>query len=157
LVEIPLKFIQLEEVDMTQAKAGDTVKVHYTGTLDDGAQFDSSVGGEPLEVTLGKGEVIPGFEQALEGMATGETKTVHIPAEEAYGEAHPELIQQIGRDQIPAEIELSVGLQLQAEGPQGPILLVVTELDDETVTLDGNHPLAGKALNFELELAEILA
>jgi FKBP-type peptidyl-prolyl cis-trans isomerase 2 len=142
---------------MTQAKSGDTVKVHYTGTLDDGAQFDSSVGGEPLEVTLGNGEVIPGFEKALEGMAVGETKQVHIPADEAYGEAHPELIQQVGREHIPPEIELAVGLQLQAEGPQGPVVLVVTELDDENVTLDGNHPLAGKNLNFELELAEIVA
>lgn len=142
---------------MTQAKTGDTVKVHYTGTLDDGVQFDTSVGGEPLEVTLGNGEVIPGFEKALEGMTAGETKKIHIPADEAYGQAHPELIQQIGRDQIPEEIELSVGLQLQAEGPQGPIVLVVTELDDETATMDGNHPLAGKDLNFELELAEIVA
>jgi len=140
---------------MTQAKNGDTVKVHYTGTLDDGTQFDSSVGGEPLEVTLGEGGVIPGFEQALEGMAVGDKKTVNIPVEEAYGEAHSELVQEIPRDQIPAEIELEVGIQLQAEGPQGPFVVTVTDVADETVTLDGNHPLAGKALNFDLELAEI--
>lgn len=140
---------------MTQAKNGDTVMVHYTGTLDDGTQFDSSVGGEPLEVTLGEGGVIPGFEQALEGMAVGDKKTVNIPVEEAYGEAHSELVQEIPRDQIPAEIELEVGIQLQAEGPQGPFVVTVTDVADETVTLDGNHPLAGKALNFDLELAEI--
>jgi FKBP-type peptidyl-prolyl cis-trans isomerase 2 len=140
---------------MTQAKNGDTVKVHYTGTLDDGTQFDSSVGGEPLEVTLGEGGVIPGFEQALEGMAVGDKKTVNIPVEEAYGEAHPELVQEIPREQIPAEIELEIGVQLQAEGPQGPFVVTVTELAEETVTLDGNHPLAGKALNFDLEMAEI--
>ena len=140
---------------MTQAKNGDIVMVHYTGTLDDGTQFDSSVGGEPLEVTLGEGGVIPGFEQALEGMAVGDKKSVNIPVEEAYGEAHSELIQEIPRDQIPAEIELAVGIQLQAEGPQGPFVVTVTDLADETVTLDGNHPLAGKALNFDLELAEI--
>ncbi|MFC1684659.1 peptidylprolyl isomerase [Pseudomonadota bacterium] len=140
---------------MTQAKNGDTVMVHYTGTLDDGTQFDSSVGGEPLEVTLGEGGVIPGFEQALEGMAVGDKKTVNIPVEEAYGEAHSELVQEIPRDQIPAEIELEIGVQLQAEGPQGPFVVTVTDLAEETVTLDGNHPLAGKALNFDLELAEI--
>jgi FKBP-type peptidyl-prolyl cis-trans isomerase 2 len=144
-----------EEKGMTQAKNGDTVKVHYTGTLDDGTEFDSSAGREPLEVTLGTGQVIPGFEQALEGMAVGDKKTVHIPADEAYGEAHSELIQEIPREQIPAEIELEVGLQLQAEGPNGPFVVVVTDLAEETVTLDGNHPLAGKALNFDLELTEI--
>lgn len=140
---------------MTQAKSGDTVKVHYTGTLDDGTEFDSSAGREPLEVTLGTGQVIPGFEQALEGMAVGDKKTVHIPVEDAYGEAHAELVQEIPRDQIPAEIELEMGLQLQAEGPNGPFVVVVTDLAEETVTLDGNHPLAGKALNFDLELTEI--
>jgi peptidylprolyl isomerase len=140
---------------MTQAKSGDTVKVHYTGILEDGTQFDSSVGAEPLEVTLGEAQVIPGFEQGLEGMAIGEKKTIHIPVEEAYGEAHPSLIQEVERSDIPSEIELFVGAQLQAQGPNGPFMLMVTELAEKTVTLDGNHPLAGKALNFELELVGI--
>ncbi len=142
---------------MTQATSGNTVKVHYTGTLSDGTQFDSSVGREPLEVTLGQNQVIPGFEQGLEGMAVGETKSIHIPSEEAYGPHIPEMVQDVPRDQIPPEIELELGTQLQAEGPGGPLLLVVTGLSEETVTVDGNHPLAGEDLNFELELVEIVA
>lgn len=141
---------------MSQAKSGDTVQVHYTGTFDDGTQFDSSVGAEPLQVTLGQGQVIPGFEAALEGMAVGDTKTINLPAAEAYGEHVPEMVQEVERSNIPAEIELAVGVQLQAQGPDGtPFLLVVTELKEETVTLDGNHPLAGKVLNFDLEMVSI--
>jgi peptidylprolyl isomerase len=142
---------------MTQAKNGDTVKVHYTGTLDDGSQFDSSVGSEPLEVALGEGQVIPGFEQGLEGMQVGETKSVHIPSEEAYGPHHPELVQTVGRDQLPEDVELQLGMQFQVDGGNGPLVLTVTELADETATLDGNHPMAGKNLNFELELVEVLS
>lgn len=141
---------------MTQATSGNTVKVHYTGTFDDGTQFDSSRGAEPLEVTLGQGQVIPGFEQALEGMAVGDTKTVHIPAEQAYGEHSPEMVQEVDRSNIPDDIELQVGIQLQASGPDGQtFLLTVTDMNDASVTLDGNHPLAGKALNFDLEMVEI--
>lgn len=141
---------------MSQAKSGDTVQVHYTGTLEDGTQFDSSVGAEPLEVTLGEGQVIPGFENALEGMSVGETKTINLSAEDAYGEPHDELIQEVGREHIPEEIELAIGVQLQAQGPEGhPYLLTVTALTDEVATLDGNHPLAGKALTFDLELVGI--
>lgn len=143
---------------MTQAKMGDTVKVHYTGTFDDGTQFDSSQGSEPLEVTLGQGQVIPGFEAPLEGMTAGETKSVHIPAEMAYGEYSPEMVQEVERTAIPEEIELSLGIQLQAHAPDGtPFMLVVTGLNDETVTLDANHPLAGKALNFALEMVAVNA
>lgn len=143
---------------MTQSENGNTVKVHYTGTFDDGTQFDSSVGGEPLEVTLGQGQVIPGFEQALEGMAVGETKTINLPPEEAYGEHRPELVQQVGLDQFPPEIEMAVGIQLQAQGPEGDsYMLTVIDLNDESATLDGNHPMAGKALNFALEMVEINA
>jgi peptidylprolyl isomerase len=141
---------------MSQATEGNRVQVHYTGALDDGNQFDSSAGREPLEVTLGNGEVIPGFEQALIGMSVGETKSISIPVEQAYGEHQPELVQKVEREHIPDDIELSVGMQLQAQGPDRTYLLVVTEFDDQSVTLDGNHPLAGKALNFELELVEIL-
>ncbi|WP_428608787.1 FKBP-type peptidyl-prolyl cis-trans isomerase [Sedimenticola sp.] len=143
---------------MSTPQPGQTVKVHYTGTLEDGTQFDSSSGRDPLEFTLGEGQVIPGFEQALAEMQVGETKTVHIPADQAYGEHQPELVQQVERAQIPAEIELAIGVQLQAQGPEGQVFrLVVTELAETSVTLDGNHPLAGKALTFELELVEIAA
>lgn len=143
---------------MSTPQTGQTVKVHYTGTLEDGTQFDSSAGRDPLEFTLGQGQVIPGFEQALSDMKIGDTKTVNIPAEEAYGPHQPELVQEVAREQIPADIELAIGVQLQAQGPDGQVFrLVVTELDDANVTLDGNHPLAGKALTFELELVEIAA
>ncbi|AKH21203.1 FKBP-type peptidyl-prolyl cis-trans isomerase [Sedimenticola thiotaurini] len=143
---------------MSTPQPGQTVKVHYTGTLEDGTQFDSSAGREPLEFTLGEGQVIPGFEQALADMTVGETKTVQIPPEQAYGEHQPELVQEVDRAQIPADIELAIGVQLQAQGPDGQVFrLVVSELAENSVTLDGNHPLAGKALTFELELVEIAA
>ncbi|MCW8882858.1 MAG: peptidylprolyl isomerase [Sedimenticola sp.] len=143
---------------MSSPQLGQTVKVHYTGTLEDGTQFDSSAGREPLEFTLGQGQVIPGFEQALEQMTVGETKTINIPADQAYGPHQPELVQKVEREQIPAEIELALGVQLQAQGPDGQVFrLVVVELDETSATLDGNHPLAGKALTFELELVEIAA
>ena len=141
---------------MTTAKSGDSVNVHYTGTLDDGTTFDSSKGREPLTFTLGSGMVIAGFDDAVTGMAVGETKTVTFPPEEAYGPVQPEMIQQVERSNIPAEIELAVGVQLQAGGPgQQPMIVTVVELDEETVTLDANHALAGKALTFELELVSI--
>jgi len=142
---------------MTQAQTGHTVKVHYTGTLDDGTQFDSSVGSEPLQVTLGNGEVIPGFEKGIEGMRVGEKKQVHIPSEDAYGESHEALVQEVGMDQMPPDIEPDVGQQFQVEGPSGPMILTVTALSDDSVTMDGNHPMAGKNLNFELELVEIVS
>ena len=143
---------------MSQAKSGDTVRVHYTGTFEDGTQFDSSVGNDPLEVTLGEGQLIPGFEQALEGMAVGETKQISLPPEEAYGEPHPELIQEVGREHMPDDLDLSVGMKLQTQGPEGnSYLLTVTALTDETVTLDGNHEMAGKTLNFDLEMVSINA
>ncbi|TVO76743.1 FKBP-type peptidyl-prolyl cis-trans isomerase [Sedimenticola selenatireducens] len=143
---------------MSSPQLGQKVKVHYTGTLEDGTQFDSSAGREPLEFTLGQGQVIPGFEQAIEAMQVGETKTINIPADQAYGEHQPELVQQVEREQIPAEIELALGVQLQAQGPDGQVFrLTVIELDEAVATLDGNHPLAGKALTFELELVEVAA
>lgn len=140
---------------MTQAKNGDTVKVHYTGTLDDGSQFDSSVGSDPLEVTLGGGQVIPGFEQGIEGMQVGEVKQIHIPAEEAYGPRHEQLIQTVERDQLPQDMELEVGMQFQVDSGDGPMVLTVTEVTPDAATLDGNHPMAGNNLNFELELVEL--
>jgi len=141
---------------MTVVKQGDNIKVHYIGTLEDGTQFDTSVGGDPLEVTVGSGQVIPGFDAALEGMIIGGKKTVALSIEDAYGEVISQLIQEVDRSEIPAEIDLEIGLQLQVDGPDGqPFMLTVTALTEEIVTLDGNHPLAGKALNFQLELVEI--
>ncbi len=141
---------------MTQAKSGDTVKVHYTGTLQDGTQFDSSRGGEPLEFQLGAGQLIPGFENAVAGMNVGDTKTVTIPAEEAYGPHRPEMVQKFPRQDIPDSIELAPGITLMAQDPEGnTVRLTVVEFDDDTVTMDANHPLAGKDLTFELELVAI--
>lgn len=141
---------------MKQAKSGDTVKVHYTGTLNDGSQFDTSVGRDPLELTLGSGQVIPGFENALEGMVEGDTKTVTIPADQAYGPRIDAAVQTIPRSAIPEHIELQVGLQLQAmaEGGQ-PVMVTVVDLSDENVSLDANHPLAGEDLTFHLEMVAV--
>ncbi len=142
---------------MTQAKSGDTVRIHYTGTLDDGTQFDSSAGRDPLEFALGGGQVIPGFDNAVDGMAVGENKTVTIPADEAYGQRHEQLVQQVSRSALPDEIEPAVGMQLQSQSPEGQVMmLVVTEVGDESITVDANHPLAGQALTFDIELVEIV-
>ncbi|HZD24865.1 MAG TPA: peptidylprolyl isomerase [Alphaproteobacteria bacterium] len=138
------------------AKSGDTVAVHYTGTLSDGSEFDSSAGGEPISFTIGEGQVISGFEEAVVGMNPGEAKDITIPAEEAYGERRPELVQQVGRDQIPSEIDLQPGVRLQAQTPNGETLvLTVTDVVDDQVTLDANHPLAGEDLSFRLELVKV--
>lgn len=142
---------------MAQAKKGDKVLVHYTGTYDDGTVFDSSVDRGPLEVTIGTGMVISGFDRALVDMEPGQKKTVNIPVDEAYGPRAEELIAEIKRDQIPAEISLEIGQQLQlslADG--GEAIVMIVDLNDTTVTLDANHPMAGLDLNFELELVEIL-
>ena len=142
---------------MTQAKSGDTVRIHYTGTLDDGTEFDSSAGRDPLEFDLGGGQVIPGFDNAVDGMAVGESKTVTIPAQEAYGERHDQLVQEVPRNVLPDEIEPAVGMHLQSQSPEGQVMnLVITEVADQTITVDGNHPLAGQALTFAIELVEIV-
>lgn len=142
---------------MNQAAAGDTVRIHYTGTLTDGTQFDSSSGGEPLEFKLGGGEVIPGFDSAVNGMSAGDTKTVAIPPEEAYGVRHEQLVQEVPRSALPDEVTPTVGMQLQSQSPDGQLmLLVITEVTDDTITVDGNHPLAGQTLNFDIELVEIV-
>jgi len=141
---------------MTQAKAGDTVAIHYTGTLADGSQFDSSEGRDPLRFTLGSGQIIAGLDAAITGMSQGEKKSVTIAAAEAYGDHRPEAIQAVPRAQIPAEIPLEVGGGLQVQTPDGQTIPVtVTSVTDEEVTLDANHPLAGKDLTFALELVEI--
>jgi len=141
---------------MTQAQQGDTVKIHYTGTLDDGTVFDSSEGHDPLEFTLGSGQVIVGFDEAVTGMKSGEKKQVNIPADKAYGERNEEMVLQAPRDQVPADIQPEVGQQLEMGGPNGESVIVrVTEVTDEYITLDANPPLAGKDLNFAIELVAI--
>ncbi len=141
---------------MSQAKRGDTVKVHYTGTFDDGTQFDSSVGKTPLIVKIGAGEVIPGFDKGLEGMSIGEKKRISIPPAEGYGEHNPALVQEVSRADFPEGMELKVGLELQAQGPDGHAYsLSITGIEGERVTVDANHPMVGKNLNFELEMVDI--
>jgi len=141
---------------MAEATTGDTVKVHYTGTMQDGSVFDSSRERGPLEFTLGEGRLIPGFEQAVEGMAVGDTTTVVIAPAEGYGERNLESIVEVGREQMPEGFEPSVGDQLQIQtGPGNVLPATITAVSDETVTLDANHPLAGETLTFEIELVEI--
>jgi peptidylprolyl isomerase len=141
---------------MSNAKTGDTVKIHYTGKLDDGTQFDSSAGRDPLEFELGGGQVIPGFDTAVEGMAVGESKSVRIEPEQAYGPRHDQLMQQVPRDQLPDDLTPEVGMALQSQSPDGQVMvLMIAEVEEETITVDANHPLAGQALNFDIELVEI--
>ncbi len=142
---------------MTQAKDGDTVRMHYTGTLDDGTQFDSSSGRDPLEFQLGSGQIIPGLDREVSGMAVGDKKTVTIPPEEAYGPRDPGRVQTIPRDKIPADIPTETGTQLQMQTPDGQAIpVVVTGATEAEITLDANHPLAGRALTFAVELVEIV-
>lgn len=139
------------------AKKGDSVKVHYTGTLEDGTVFDSSHEREPLEFKVGGGGLIKGFDEAVPGMAVGQSRTVHIEAGEAYGEKNEDLLIKVPRGHFPESIDAKEGAMLNMRHPSGAVLdMVVTGVTDEEVSLDGNHPLAGKALNFEIELVEIL-
>lgn len=141
---------------MSIAKTGDQVAVHYTGKHTDGAIFDSSVGKTPLEFKLGSGMVIKGFDDGVTGMTIGEKKTVIIPAAEAYGEHSPENTVTLERAQVPAHIELEVGASLSMHQDGGHVVeVVITDLTDSHVTLDANHPLAGRDLTFELELVSI--
>ena len=141
---------------MTTAQAGDLVSIHYTGTLADGTQFDSSEGREPLSFTLGSGQIIAGLDAAITGMDEGAEATVTIPADEAYGTADPARVQTVPRASLPADIPLEVGLRLQAQTPEGGVIaLVVTEITEESVTLDANHPLAGKDLTFAFRLVGV--
>ncbi|WP_299614835.1 peptidylprolyl isomerase [uncultured Tateyamaria sp.] len=138
---------------MTDIKDGDTVRIHYTGTLLDGTVFDSSDGRDPLEFVVGSGQIIPGLDVALPGMSEGEKKSVSIPCDKAYGPINPALRQDVPRDAIPEEIPLEVGLQLQMQTPQGqPMPVTVVEIGDSEVTLDANHPLAGQDLKFDFEV-----
>lgn len=134
----------------------DTVTVHYTGTLVDGRVFDASPPERPLKFIVGKGEVIPGFDEAVIGMVHGEKRTVTIPPEKAYGEKKPEKIEVIERSKLPDNIDLHVGNRLEITGHDNTKLIVeIVEVTDETVTLDANHPLAGKDLIFDIELVRI--
>ena len=134
---------------------GSTVKVHYTGTLDDGTVFDTSVEREPLEFTLGEGKVIPGFEAAVKDMEVGQSKTVTIPAEEAYGSHRSDLLVPIEREHLPEGLEPEVGQRLQMQQASGKMSIVtITDVAEKTITIDANHPMAGKDLTFKLELVE---
>lgn len=141
---------------MTTAKKGDAVKIHYTGSLNDGTVFDSSEGREPLAFKLGSGQVIPGFDEAVLGMSIGDNKKVNIPATKAYGPRNEDLVITVPRDQVPPEIKPEVGLKLQMGGPNGELVMVeVVNVAEETISLDANPPLAGQDLNFEIELVSI--
>jgi len=143
---------------MSTVKNGDTVKVHYIGKFDTGEVFDSSESAEPLAFTVGAGQVIPGFDQAMVGMRIGETKDVVIEPEQAYGNRIEELVQTIDRNQFNlGGVAPEVGMAIEMQTPQGDIPLVITDLTDTTVTLDANHPLAGEPLHFSLTLVEIAA
>ena len=141
---------------MMKTKNGDKVKVHYTGKLEDGEVFDSSRDSQPLEFTVGEGNVIPGFDKAVLDMEVGEKKSVEIAPDEAYGPRREELVVAVERSEIPSHIEPSIGQRLQMKQPEGePVNLVITDMNDETVTLDANHPLAGMTLLFDVEMMEI--
>jgi peptidylprolyl isomerase len=137
------------------AKRGDTVRVHYTGTLTDGTQFDSSRGREPLEFTLGEGRVIAGFDAAVTGMEVGESRTVTIPAADAYGERQEAMLLRVPRGQVPPNVEPRVGQQLQVGRGGDAVPVTVREVTPEHVVLDANHPLAGEDLTFALELVAV--
>ncbi|BCS87925.1 FKBP-type peptidyl-prolyl cis-trans isomerase [Pseudodesulfovibrio sediminis] len=139
------------------AQKGSTVKVHYTGTLKaDGSQFDSSEGREPLEFKLGEGMVIAGFEKAVIGKSVGDSVTVEIPPEEGYGDPNDQLVFQVRKEQLPPNVELEAGIMLEIRTEEGqPAYVRVTEFDEEMVTLDGNHPLAGQTLVFDIKVVEV--
>ena len=141
---------------MAQAKDGATVKVHYKGSLSDGTVFDSSEDREPLEFQIGSQQIIPGFENNVKGMEVGETKTFTVSPEEAYGDRNEQMLVDVEREQLPPEIEPEEGMMLQVRGQDGSVSnVVVSEVSDDKVTLDANHPLAGKDLTFEVKLEDI--
>lgn len=143
---------------MSKVKKDDTVKVHYTGKLISGQVFDSSVErGEPLQFTMGQGHLIPGFEKGLLDMQVNEKKTINISKDEAYGDTRAELIQEVPKDQLPDDIKPEVGMGLTSKTQDGQdVNLVVKDVKEDTIVVDGNHPLAGKSLIFDLEVVEIM-
>ncbi len=140
---------------MTQVKDGDSVKVHYTGTLTDGTVFDSSRDREPLEFTLGSGMLIPGFEAAVIGMGVGNTTKVTIAPEDAYGDVNEDLVLDIPASQVPPHITPEVGMMLQLQTDDGVMEVVIAAVNEDNIVLDANHPLAGQELTFEIEVVEI--
>ena len=141
---------------MTQAKTGDTVTVHYTGRLDDGTVFDTSIGRDPLTFKIGNGQLIPDFEEAVVGMSPEESKTITIPADKAYGPHHAEMILEVDKKQFPEDLEPHLEQRLQVSQPDGQAFVAkVTDISETTVTLDANHPLAGKDLTFDIQLTEV--
>lgn len=141
---------------MTEAKNGDTVKIHYTGKLHDGNVFDSSLDRDPLEFKIGDNQVIEGFEEAVIGMSPMENKTTTIPSDKAYGEYRNDMVIEVDKAQFPENIDPEVGQQLELRQENGQKVVVsVTDVNNSAVTLDANHPLAGKDLNFEIQLLEI--
>ena len=142
---------------MSEVKTGDTVEVHYTGRLETGELFDSSRERDPLQFTLGNGELIPGFENAVIGMNVGDVKTIQIPSQEAYGPYIEEMKIVVDKAKMPEELELQLGLKLTLRGPDERRLDVrIVDIAKDTVTMDANHPLAGKDLVFDIELVKIL-
>jgi len=142
---------------MQQVKNGDVVKVHYTGKLTNGEQFDSSTGRAPLEFTVGSGQMIKGFDDAMPGMSVGEKKTINISPEEGYGEKNEEAIIEFPRQNVPADMPLEIGTQLELRSEDGmPIPVTITDVKQDIIILDANHSLAGKELVFEIELVEIV-
>lgn len=141
---------------MTQAKTGDTIRIHYTGTLKSGEVFDSSEGRDPLEFTLGSGMIIAGLDSAIQGMTAGEKKVAEIPSTEAYGEVNPAARQPVPRTEFPDDIPTEVGTQLQMQSPEGQVIPVtIVDVSETEVTLDANHPLAGQDLTFDFEVVGI--
>lgn len=142
---------------MARAQTGDTVRVHYTGRFEDGTVFDTSQDREPIEFTLGEHQVIPGFENAVTGMQAGETKTAQIPPEEAYGERREDLLIDVPRAEVPADIDPQIGQTLQVQGAGGQVFpVVVANVGEDMITLDANHPLAGRSLIFDIHLIDIV-
>ncbi|MBE9546103.1 MAG: peptidylprolyl isomerase [Proteobacteria bacterium] len=142
---------------MAQAKQGDTVKVHYTGKLEDGTVFDSSIDRDPLQFEVGTGQVIPGFEQGVVGMSLSELKTIKVQADEAYGPYREEMVVVVDQNQFPADLNIEVGQQLQVnQSEDQKIIVTITDVSESGVTLDANHPLAGKDLTFDIRLIEIV-
>jgi peptidylprolyl isomerase len=142
---------------MANAKNGDRVRVHYTGKLDDGNIFDSSRDRDPLEFIIGENQVLKKFESSVEGLEVGETTSIHIPAEEAYGVRQENLVVQVPKQNLPEELTPEVGMKLQTQTKEGDIMVVkITEVAENEITIDANHELADKDLNFEIELVEII-
>ena len=142
---------------MQQVKNGDVVKVHYTGKLTNGEQFDSSTGRAPLEFTVGSGQMIKGFDDAMPGMSVGEKKTINISPKEGYGEKNEEAIIEFPRQNVPADMPLEIGTQLELRSEDGmPIPVTITDVKQDIIILDANHSLDGKELVFDIELVEIV-